>query len=240
MKELTLAVERAVRANFKVKKLAVIPQRSTNGGITVVIDMEQCGEYRNSFFDVGYGDHDAIISRVLGWAHNVIDRRMPEMRLFTVRNGTITEYEIERADINGWWVKCDGTGDMFIGFAKADKLTSGLEYYEYNRVTTNRDEAMALRDEQLSEYASHLRIEMMNKLNRPIVDVVEITHQLEQVCDGVVSITMGSSVPQIVTVRVQCKGNSWNACATYKDNARKFEIELAHAIRMLKRGIKDA
>ena len=158
-------------------------------------------------------------------------------KLYTVREGVMRTYEIVRKTQKGWYVKCKRTGDLYIArnnkAVRAAANKSDLSYYEYNHVTVNRGEAKGVCEQQLHRYARYQRISMMNKLGRPIVDVVEIT--------GIIDRNDGSSVSLYhnggngICVSAYDSENSLRHGfeVRYIGDAARFEAELEHSLEQL-------
>ena len=137
-------------------------------------------------------------------------------KLYAVRMGVMRVYDIVRRTQKGWYVTTPKSGDLYIARnnkeVRAAANRSDLSYFEYNHVTVNRGEAKAVCEQQLHRYARYQRIDMMNKLGRPIVDVVEITRIIDN--NGENNLKHGFEV-------------------TYKGDAVKFEAELEHSLEQL-------
>lgn len=108
---------------------------------------------------------------------------MMSKKLYTIRMGVMRVHDVVRTTNKGWYVTSKGTSDVYIAknnlTVRSAAANGDLSYYEYNRVTTSRKIATEVVREQVQRYARHQRISMMQKLNRPIVDVIEITNVID-------------------------------------------------------------
>lgn len=152
-------------------------------------------------------------------------------KLYTVRMGVMRTFDVVRKTNKGWYVTGKGISDVYI--ARNNKTVrvaankGDLSYYEYNHVTANRGEAKAVCDEQITRYARYCRIEMMEKLNRPIIDVVEITNVIEG--NGGVSVSVyhnGNNGICVTSHKFGCYEKQGFE-VRYAGDALKFEADLS-------------
>lgn len=158
-------------------------------------------------------------------------------KLYTIRMGVMRTFDIVRKTGKGWYVKSKGVSDVYI--ARNNKTVrvaaskGDLSYYEYNHVTVNRGEAKAVCAEQLARYARHCRIDMMNKFNRPIIDVVEITRTLE--ANNAVNVNIYHENFDGICITCNEFGKNYKSgiSVKYTGDAIKFETELEHYLEQL-------
>lgn len=153
-------------------------------------------------------------------------------KLYTIRMGVMRTFDIVRKTGKGWYVKSKGVSDVYI--ARNNKTVrvaaskGDLSYYEYNHVTVNRGEAKAVCAEQLARYARHCRIDMMNKFNRPIIDVVEITRVIEEAGGSTVSVYHNGA--NGVCVTCYHGHNKYGFEIRYRGDAIEFEANLERSL----------
>ncbi len=155
-------------------------------------------------------------------------------KLYTVRMGVMRVYDIARKTNKGWYVTSPKSGDLYIARnnkeVRAAANKSDLSYFEYNHVTVNRGEAKAVYEQQLHRYARYQRISMMNKLGRPIVDVVEITRTLNNNGGSSVSVYHNGSNAICVSAYDTNDNLRHGFEVTYKGDAVEFEAGLEYRI----------
>ena len=155
-------------------------------------------------------------------------------KLYTVRMGVMRVYDIARKTNKGWYVTSPKSGDLYIARnnkeVRAAANKSDLSYFEYNHVTVNRGEAKAVCEQQLHRYARYQRISMMNKLGRPIVDVVEITRTLEANNGVNVSVHHDSFSGIVVTCNQFGKNYKSGFSIKYTGDAVEFEAGVEYRI----------
>ncbi len=153
-------------------------------------------------------------------------------KLYTVRMGVMRVYDIARKTNKGWYVTSPKSGDLYVARnnkeVRAAANKSDLSYFEYNHVTVNRGEAKAVCEQQLHRYARYQRISMMNKLGRPIVDVVEITRTLE--ANNSVNVSVHHNGSNAIRVISYHDHNKYGFEVTYKGDAVEFESGLEYRI----------
>ncbi len=158
-------------------------------------------------------------------------------KLYAVRMGVICVYDIVRKTQKGWYVTTPKSGDLYIARnnkeVRAAANRSDLSYFEYNHVTVNCGEAKAVCDQQFKRYARYQRIDMMNKLGRPIVDVVEITRTLE--ANNAVNVNIYNENFGEICITCNRFGQNYKSGISikYKGDAVKFEAELEHSLEQL-------
>ncbi|AII27455.1 hypothetical protein B8b_04 [Pseudoalteromonas phage B8b] len=158
-------------------------------------------------------------------------------KLYAVRMGVMRVYDIVRRTQKGWYVTTPKSGDLYIARnnkeVRAAANRSDLSYFEYNHVTVNRGEAKAVCEQQLHRYARYQRIDMMNKLGRPIVDVVEITRIIDNNGGSSASVYHNGSNGICITAYDGENNLKHGFEVTYKGDAVKFEAELEHSLEQL-------
>ncbi len=153
-------------------------------------------------------------------------------KLYTVHMGVMRVYDIARKTNKGWYVTSPKSGDLYIARnnkeVRAAANKSDLSYFEYNHVTVNHGEAKAVCEQQLHRYARYQRISMMNKLGRPIVDVVEITRTLE--ANNGVNVSVHHDNFSGIVVSAYDGHNKLGFSIKYTGDAVEFEAALEYRI----------
>ncbi len=151
-------------------------------------------------------------------------------KLYCVRMGVMRVYNIIRKTNKGWYVNSAKSGDTYIARNNKEVRVaankSDLSYFEYNHVTVNRREAKAVCEQQLKRYARYQRIDMMVKLGRPIVDMVEITKLLNTHNITFANFYFDDQYKCSVKISALYNGQKYGFEVIYLGDAVTFEYEL--------------